>query len=461
MNEAYNLDLLVSEDDLNETGYNESNAYNEPVIDDNIDQTQAEVSRNENEAELQELARQNEAYNERNEQEYANAQDSISNDIENNAELSNTELIADTQNNEKTTQTLESSIINENYKEQIAQEMAKERENKESKERENVESKEQTNTQNIESKQQDSNTQYNVYTQEAAFASLFTNQDTNTELTQEQEDALLNIDVDSNGIFNQDQSLEAMNYLINKEPKQKENLQEQDESLERGLNYLPENQPLVNNIINQMLELENMYDEQEKGQENENSAVFDKERFDRNQKRIEDAENDLDKALDNLTKVRSFADFVRAFYTLNEALYQMKESSDIMQSDPFIREMILKANNKESMSKEFCKKCVKVLLKPAKKLHKCYQVRCQEKEIKKTIEDYKHKYEMSNSPFQKKDYAKQISNNLIAAQQYKKFEIRYPQLVKDSQQLLKEHKKEFGKESLQDKKQEANLGRSR
>ncbi|RDU65772.1 hypothetical protein CQA53_05620 [Helicobacter didelphidarum] len=489
-NQALDITLEDVFDMIDDDSYHEYNTFNEPLEDENIHNTQAILHQAETQKELQRTKEASDTYSILNEREYGEDREIIENAIVHENDITNAVIEELDKDNVKPRQSLESQIITQEAKERDSfvldsnelaeleqqhtqslkmQELEKEKMEQRAKEvmeQINAQSKEYTEQKTIQATKE---TMQNINTQElgstlslqqeAKEGSKEVSQENYKETPQEflkesnneslqKKESHKEIAFQCNKEVNQEQEkIQQVQEMLANTPTQKEYLEEQDDKALDSKEFLEHNYPLMNDFINTSNQLDCMQEELQKAKEQEDAKNFDEDSYKRREKAIDDASEELEKALDNLTKIRSFADFIRALYILDAALFEMKQASKLPQENPLIKEMSEKMKKGEPMTKESALKALKAISASKNKIENYLKRRQQEKEIAKSLKSDITKYTMTQNNSTKKQLHHNIQKNFNVSLNYDTFEVRYPKLVNESKELLQTHQKEFAKES--------------
>lgn len=215
--------------------------------------------------------------------------------------------------------------------------------------------------------------------------------------------------------------------------KQRDSLLEQDEvglsAKERFSNEFSD----IENIFTLSDKLDNTLEKQDskkdyKELEKNKHKNFDKEK------------ENLDRAFDNLVKIRSFADLMRALYMLDEALHEMKIKSQEPKENKTFKILKKALESGKEMSVEYATIALKAIKESKQTLDSHLQTRAKEKELQSSLKNDTLGYKTSLSEKQKQIYAERMNKNLeYINKELPNFTKHYPNTLNNAKNIIKEH----------------------
>lgn len=153
--------------------------------------------------------------------------------------------------------------------------------------------------------------------------------------------------------------------------------------------------------------------------------------------------DDLNKALDNIVKTHSLADFVRALYTLDKALYQMGEAQEKPADKPLMKEMLNDLEKGKPLTKETAEKALEEMQNSKEKLDNFILQREKELNNKQALEKTIEKYNAEKSMDKKTEYATNINDRLKYIDEYlPSFKENEKNTLEKAKDTLKKHEHE-------------------
>lgn len=153
--------------------------------------------------------------------------------------------------------------------------------------------------------------------------------------------------------------------------------------------------------------------------------------------------DDLNKALDNIVKTHSLADFVRALYTLDKALYQMGEAQKKPADKPLMKEMLNDLEKGKPLTKETAEKALEEMQNSKEKLDNFILQREKELNNKQALEKTIEKYNAEKSMDKKTEYATNINDRLKYIDEYlPSFKENEKNTLEKAKDTLKKHEHE-------------------
>lgn len=153
--------------------------------------------------------------------------------------------------------------------------------------------------------------------------------------------------------------------------------------------------------------------------------------------------DDLNKALDNIVKTHSLADFVRALYTLDKALYQMGEAQEKPADKPLMKEMLNDLEKGKPLTKETAEKALEEMQNSKEKLDNFILQREKELNNKQALEKTIEKYNAEKSMNKKTEYATNINDRLKYIDEYlPSFKENEKNTLEKAKDTLKKHEHE-------------------
>ena len=215
--------------------------------------------------------------------------------------------------------------------------------------------------------------------------------------------------------------------------KQRDSLLEQDEvglsAKERFSNEFSD----IENIFTLSDKLDNTLEKQDskkdyKELEKNKHKNFDKEK------------ENLDRAFDNLVKIRSFADLMRALYMLDEALHEMKIKSQEPKENKTFKILKKALESGKEMSVEYATIALKAIKESKQTLDSHLQTRAKEKELQSSLKNDTLGYKTSLSEKQKQIYAERMNKNIeYINKELPSFTKHYPTTLNNAKNIVKEH----------------------
>lgn len=215
--------------------------------------------------------------------------------------------------------------------------------------------------------------------------------------------------------------------------KQRDSLLEQDEvglsAKERFSNEFSD----IENIFTLSDKLDNTLEKQDskkdyKELEKNKHKNFDKEK------------ENLDRAFDNLVKIRSFADLMRALYMLDEALHEMKIKSQEPKENKTFKILKKALESGKEMSVEYATIALKAIKESKQTLDSHLQTRAKEKELQSSLKNDTLGYKTSLSEKQKQIYAERMNKNIeYINKELPNFTKHYPNTLNNAKNIIKEH----------------------
>lgn len=236
--------------------------------------------------------------------------------------------------------------------------------------------------------------------------------------------------------------------FLNKKVEKIENINDRDNLAYKTKEQFETEFSDINEILSLSNQLDNTLDNNMDNNPNNNKAET-RDTQDLNKKPInlEKEKENLDRALDNLVKVRSFADLIRALYMLDEALFAIKDKRERPEKNNVTKLLKDKMKKGAKLTKEYAVMAITEIKNLKGELDDYINTRRKEVEMQKNISSQTKAYKLAISPKQKENHAIQMQKNMeYVNKELPDFRKNYPKTYERATETLKAYEKTKSKE---------------